>query len=122
MSLQFGRMDSIHLSCMLLAANVHLILGVSIEKSNFILRCIRNIVKLVLSRPTSSSVNINTVIRHLPVDVATALARTKINPAITVYACCPRCRCIYPELESQPHRYQQQCTWNDADGRACDAR
>lgn len=66
-------------------------------------------------QPTADQLSL---IRSVPIDVRTVISRLGVEPAYTLYACCPSCFALYPP--SATNTYPRTCTHRETpSGRQC---
>lgn len=66
---------------------------------------------------------LESILRHLPLDPRTAGSKYGLQPSLLTYATCPRCCALYPPLPPKsPRPYQEVCTSKSLGGKVCNTQ
>lgn len=60
------------------------------------------------------------MVNAIPADIRTVISKLDLEPAITRYAICPKCRATHPPDDKKPHDpYPHRCNYRHVDGSLC---
>lgn len=80
-----------------LALTLSLLCKVSRKKCNYVLACLRFIIRRLLDKVKDPFIRLDSI----PRDIRTLLRRFDLDPVVTSYVCCPTCYCLYKETDQK---------------------